>query len=131
MNFDSKMVENSGCLEIVVTGPYDLDEAIQKFPQVLEYCRHAGITCVLVDYSALPDQILETEIIIYTYRLEESYREYRNTGGHEVRFAFVGGENMDHPAVELIEKGDLPFRLFYNWFEAFEWLNVDDMLLSA
>ena len=125
MAVDVSMTQHSDYLEFVVTGSYDLNDAINKFSYVLEACRHTGLNKVLIDYRELQREDSATLKGLYAYGIENHYMKHLEAGGHEIQIAYVGQVVMTwEPGMEVAQKRKLPFKLFNNLNEALEWLGV-------
>jgi len=125
MAVDVKHIQHGDYLEIVVTGSYDLNDAINKFSYVLEACRQTGLDKVLIDFRELQREDSATIKSLYAFGVENQYRKYLDSGGHELQVAYVGPIVMSYePGMEVAEQRKLPFKLFDNPKEALEWLNV-------
>ena len=132
MELDFRMTEDSGCLEVVVSGSFDLDEAIEKFANVMGSRHQLGITKLLVDYTELNEQILVSEKIIYSYCIKDYYRVCRETRSPEIQMAFVFQSIMDNdPCADLAKTYDLPLSSFDDRGEAFGWLIGKDKMLPV
>jgi hypothetical protein len=61
MALDVTFVPHDAFLEVLVTGTYDMQDAIESFPLVLAACRQTGLCKVLIDccdLAGLPDSPL-------------------------------------------------------------------------
>ena len=125
MGFDLRIIPHDDYLEIVVTGSYDLDDAVNKFPHVLDVCRHKGLQKVLIDFTKVQGEGGSTEQSLYTFGIEDHYKKYLKSGGHELKIAYVGSMVASYePGVKIAELGELPFKLFDQNNKALEWLSV-------
>jgi len=125
MAIDVKMIQHSDYLEFVVTGSFDLNDAINKFLYVLEACRHTELDKVLIDYRELQREDSATIKGLYAYGIENHYMKYLESGGHELQFAYVGPIVMAwEPGMEVAKQSNLPFKLFSSPIDALEWLHV-------
>ena len=127
MAVDVEKIQHSDYLEFVVTGSYDLNDAIDKFLYVLEACSQTGLNKVLMDYRELQQEDSATIKSLYSYGIENHYTKYLESGGHEIQFAYVGPIVMTwEPGMEIAERSKWPFKLFDNLNDALEWLGVKD-----
>ncbi len=125
MTININLSKQSDYLEVAVTGSYDMNDAIYKFSHVLDACRLTDLSKVLIDYKELQAHGSETEKSLYAFGVEEHYQKHLNSGGHELQVAYVGPQVMNYkPGVKMAKNGGLPYKLFDNRNEAFEWLNV-------
>ena len=65
MALNGEFVQHTEYLEIIVTGMYDMEEAIDKFPLVLAACRDAKIAKTLIDFRKLGGDVYATEKVMY------------------------------------------------------------------
>ncbi|MCK5077066.1 MAG: hypothetical protein KAR38_11855 [Calditrichia bacterium] len=125
MALDINIIQHNDYLEIVVTGSYDMNDTIDKFSHVLDICRHTGLAKVLIDFRELQGQGSGTEKSLYAFGIEDLYLKYLNSGGHELKVAYVSLVVSSYePGVEIAKETELPFKLFDKQKDAFEWLNV-------
>ena len=127
MALDVKIIQHTDYLHVVVTGDYDMRDAIDKFPLVLSTCRLTGITKVLVDFRDINGVPAATEKILYTYGIVEHYNQYISHGGREIKFAFVGQSpqvSTFEPGKQIARNGNIPLYIGTDIDEALEWLNV-------
>jgi hypothetical protein len=127
MTIAIETIEHSDYLEFVVTGTYDLHEATEDFRQVLDACRRTGLKKVLVDYREFTDTDSGIEKTLYAFDVVSQYAWYLETGGHELRIAYLA------PVVLSFEPGadigrntpSLQFEIFDNPNDAREWLEIE------
>jgi hypothetical protein len=125
MAVDVDMIQHSDFLEFIVTGSFDLTDAINKFSYVIEACSQTGLDKVLIDFKGLEREDSATIKGLYAYGVENHYLEHLEAGGHELKIAYVGQIVMAwEPGMEVAEKNKLPFKLFNNLNDALEWLGV-------
>ena len=126
MTININIIHNNDYLEFFVTGTYDLIEAINRFPLVLDVCRLTGLTKVLIDFTELQGEGSGTEKCLYAFGIEDHYIKYINSGGHKLQVAYVGSSNPKYdPGAAIAKSSHLPFKLFDERFKAFEWLQVE------
>ncbi len=127
MVLNGELVQHTEYLEIIVTGMYDMEEAIDKFPLVLVACRDAKVAKVLIDFRKLGGEVHATEKVMYAWKIEEHYRNHLSTGGQNLQIAYLGQSPLVstfEPGVEFAESKGLPFALFEDSRKAIEWLSV-------
>ncbi len=128
MALNIKIVHNDDNLEVVVTGSYDMREAINRFPLVLSVVRFTGVSKVLIDFRDLAGIPAATEKILYAFGIQEHYEDYISAGGHAIKVAYVGKEptvSTFEPGLEVAQDTNMPFNLFTTIDEAYEWLGVN------
>lgn len=86
-------------LEIIVTGSYDLNQAINKFSQIYLYCNIAGLQKVLIDYRELQKNTGDTEKYLFGAGIADSYNNYLSSGGMSCNLLF------SHPQLLLTNLG--------------------------
>jgi hypothetical protein len=127
MALNVEFVEHTEYLEIIVSGTYDMEDAIDKFPQVLTACRNTKLAKALIDFREMGDTELATEKLLYAWKVEEHYKNHLSTGGQKLQIAYVGppGPAGTYEAgVEYAESKGLPLALFDDSRKAIEWLGV-------
>ena len=127
MALNGEFVQHTDYLEIIVTGMYDMEEAIVKFPRVLAACRDAKVAKALIDFRRLEGDEHATEKVMYAWEIEGHYRNHLSTGGQKLQIAYLGQSPLVstfEPGVEFAESKGLPFALFEDSRKAIEWLGV-------
>jgi hypothetical protein len=125
MALDVTMTPHDAFLEVVVTGTYDMQDAVDRFLHTLSACRLPGLCKVLIDFRDLTGLPAATERIMYAYEIQDQYYQHLSTGGQELMVAYVGIEphvgGWD-PGLEVAQESDMPFDTFTDIEEAYEWL---------
>jgi hypothetical protein len=127
MALDVRITQHDAFLEVVVTGTYDMQDAINRFPHVLSACRLTGSSKVLIDFRDLDGIPAATEKIIYAFGVQDHYDEHITTGGQELMIAFVGSApqvSTYEPGLQVARESNMPFDLFTGIKEAYEWLGI-------
>jgi len=125
MTIDIKIKQHNDFLEIIATGPYDLNEAINQFPHVLDVCRLSGLQKVLIDIRGLERQGSATEKSLYALGVVDHYENYLKLGGNELQIAYVDSiVTAYEPGAQIGERSKVHFKLFDKVDEALEWLGV-------
>lgn len=128
MSLDVRIHRHNEFLEVVVTGSYDLYEAIDNFPHVLFASQLQGLSKVLIDFRELSGNPAAIEKAIYAFEVRDRYLEHLAFGGQELSVAYVGSSHMVssyRPGMEVAKASKLSFNLFTDIHRAYEWLNVD------
>ena len=128
MALDVKIVQHDEYLEVLVSGAYGMQDAIDRFPHVLSACRLTGASKVLIDFRELTGIPAATEKVLYAFGVRDHYEKYISTGGQPLRVAYVGKAPLVstyEPGLQVAQDGKLPFDLFVDISEAYEWLGVD------
>lgn len=125
MAVDVEFIAHNEYLEAIVTGAYDLNEAINKFSKLLDLCRVTGLDKVIIDYRELQREDSAVFKGLYAVRIEELYLNYIKSGGHELEIAYLGPYILPYePGMEIAKQGELPIKLFDSPDEAMEWLDI-------
>lgn len=127
MALDIKIIQHDAFLEVVVSGDYNMQEAIDRFPHLLSACRLAGSPKVLIDFRNLTGIPAATEKIIYAFGIKDHYDEYISAGGQELMVAYVGSAphvSTYEPGLQIAKDSKMPFDLFTDIAEAYKWLGI-------
>jgi hypothetical protein len=127
MAIDVKMIQHNNYLEFVVTGSHDMNEAIDKFAELLDACKQTGIAKVLINYTQLVYNAGGTEKALYAFGAENQYLKYLKSGGHQLQLAYLAPKIHSYePGAEIGKKIEsLQFELFDNLDKAIAWLDVN------
>ena len=127
MALNVKIIQHEEFLEVVVTGTYNMQDAAEGFPHVLSTCRQAGLSKILIDFRNLTGTLAATEKVIYTFGIQDHYKNYISTGGQELMIAYVGNAQQVstyEPEQKIARDNNMPFDLFSDIEEAYEWLGI-------
>ncbi|MCP4158539.1 MAG: hypothetical protein GY760_00575 [Deltaproteobacteria bacterium] len=124
MAIDIKINQHNDYLEFVVTGSYDLNEAVEKFTHILNSCKFAELSKALIDVRELQGHGGGVEKSLYGIGVENLYIEYLKSGGHELQIAYLRPVTDYEPGMIIAERSGYQFKLFDKLSEALEWLNV-------
>lgn len=127
MTLSINVIQHSDFFQIVVTGTYNLQEAIDKFHYVLTSCNMTGISKFLIDFRELSGDRAALEKIIYALEVQDRYFKHLDAGGPKLLVAFVGSPSQVstyEPGLEIARQSDMPFTLFTNIEDAYDWLDV-------
>ena len=81
MSIEANIIEHDTYLEVVVTGTYDMQEAIDRFPNVISACKSTGLSRVVIDFRDLVGIPAATQKIIYAFGIQDHYENYIANGG--------------------------------------------------
>jgi hypothetical protein len=115
-------------VHVLARGEFDMDEAINRFPEVLAFCAVNSLTRVLVDYRAVDAAAVNTQRVIYLTSIGERYALYKEGGGAPLSIAFVGPEAMisqDGFGEEAAETLGLRIKATTEMAAAVEWLGIE------
>lgn len=125
MSLTIKINKHDDYLEVIATGPYDLDESINKFSQILDVCRITALQKVLIDHRGLERQGQATEKSLYAFGALNHYENYLRQGGKELQVAYVNSIiSAYEPGAQIGEMSKVNFKLFDDKNEALVWLKV-------
>ena len=65
MSLEVEIIQNKEYVEAIVSGEYDMQEAVDKFPIVLSACQITGLSKVLIDFRKLQRKIYAVQKIMY------------------------------------------------------------------
>lgn len=125
MNLQVDVNGNKEFLSVVLSGKYDLKKAIDSFPFILEGCKETKKCKALIDFRGITSRIESTEKFIYAVEITELYSIHLNTGGENVRFAYVGPPEQIssyEPGQEYANKSGIDMILTADYEAAVEWL---------
>ena len=118
-----EVVQHAEFIEFSVTGTYDLESAIAKFPLVITACRQTGKSKVLINHRDLVGEIMLTQELIYAHRIGEFYQNHLATGGQPLKIAFVGHETLSEAVTKAIgQTYGLDGIVTSDYQEAIKWL---------
>ena len=126
LKIDLEPYENH--LLALVTGEYDLDEALEGFSLLLAACQLTGRTRVVVDFRRMGGIPQATEKTVYALIAAQYYEDYRKGGGQALRIAYLGAAPAVvayEPGLDIVRQRNLPFRLFTSEQDAFSWLRIE------
>ncbi len=125
MAIDLKTTHHDCCLEVLVSGVFETQDAVDRFPELLSLCRKTGQRRVLIDYREMTGIPTSTEKTLYAFGIQDIYMTHLATGGQPMMVAYVGRPSQVssfEPGVEVARSNDLPFRLFTSRDDAIAWL---------
>lgn len=128
MPLNVEIIEHHECLEAVVTGHYDTQQAIDAFPHVLSICRLKGLSKILIDFRKISGVPAATEKIIYAYGILDHYDKHTTTGGQELMVAYVGRPpqiSTYQPGLEIAKERNMPFEVFTDMTACYQWLGIE------
>jgi hypothetical protein len=127
MALDVEIIPHDALLEVIVTGTYDMQDAINRFLHVLSACRISGLSKVLIDFRDLAGIPATTEKVLYAFGIQDHYYKHISTGGQEIMVAYVGRPPLVSTwelGLQIAKDHDIPLDLFTNVEEAYKWLGV-------
>jgi hypothetical protein len=127
MPLDIQVIQEPTHLRVEVTGTFDLQDAMARFPLVISACRLTGLTKVLIDSRRMQGDIAATEKAIYSLEVREQYLHHLASGGEPLRVAYLGSAprvSTYEPGQELAERENLPFLTTTELEDAMLWLGV-------
>jgi hypothetical protein len=118
------IVQQPSVLDVVVTGDFHMEEAVDRFRQVVDACRLTGIRKVLIDYRQLWGGAVGTEKTFYSFGIDDRCKRHIRSGGKSLLFAFVGPDAAGpDPGAQFADFTKFPGRLFGSREGAVAWLN--------
>ena len=127
MALEIKNIPRREHLEVIVSGEFNLQEAVEKISAALFSSRQNPFPKVLIDYRQLKGEILATEKVLYTYQMLEAYKSHLSKGGKELKFAYLGSPRLVRkfkPGIEMARKARVLAEIFTDFEKAINWLNL-------
>lgn len=120
-------IQHNKYLEFLVTGTFDLQDALDNFIKVLDICRLIKVSKVLIDFRKLRGLPFATEKSLYAFRAVEIYKKYLDFGGQPLKFAYVGIPpivSSYKPGLKIARSSEVDVDLFTDINKAYDWLDV-------
>lgn len=126
INMDYDYYVHEGCLEVHISGHFQLHEAIDKFELLLDFCHDNNLDKVILDHRKLTSPPENTLLYLYEFGIEDKYRRFRQVHNRSMHFAYI---HKNIPEIQHIPRlTDYSFimrsRSFDNLQEAFKWLKM-------
>ncbi len=128
MALNLAFIEDNDVLEIIITGNYTLDEAIERMPEVFAASQKAGLFLLLLNVCDLETRMDKSDEVIYAIGISNKYNEHLAGGGHKIKIAFLDAERNKpeySSALQVAQDENVPVNSFYNRDEALTWLRTD------
>ena len=130
MSTEQEMIHHKEYLEVIASGVFNLEDAIDYMPSVMHACRLNGLSKVLIDYRKLNGDIPVIEKIIFAQETIETYKYHLASRGKELKFAFAGKVpqvSSYKPGLEIAKKEGIQAIVTDDINEAFKWLGVKNI----
>lgn len=127
MSLEVEIIQHKEYVEAIVSGEYDTQEAVNKFPLVLSACQIAGLSKVLIDFRKLHGDIYAVQKIMFAQQAIVQIRNYFASEGKDLQIAYVGKApqvSTYEPGLEMAEREGMQAIVIEDINEAFEWLGV-------
>ena len=127
MSLEVVIIRHKEYLEAIVSGEYNLQEALHKFSRVLLACKIADLSKVLIDFRKLHGDIYAVQKIIYSHKVIGQVKDYFASKGKDLKFAYVGKApqvSTYKPGLEMAEKEGMQAIVSVDINGALEWLGV-------
>lgn len=127
MPLEVDIIPQKEYLKVIVSGDYDMQEAIDEFSFVLSACKITGLSKILIDFRKLHGEIYSIQKIIYSLQIVGQVKDYFASKGKDLQFAWVGKTpqvSKYKPGLEIAEREGIQAMLSVDINEAFEWLGV-------
>jgi hypothetical protein len=138
MTLEVGIIRHNEYVEAIVSGDYDMKEAVDKFQQVIFVCYTARLSKVLIDFRQLHGDIYAVQKIMYTHQVIDQVKNYLASGGNPLQVAYVGKApqvSTYEPGIEIADREGIQAIITVDINEAFEWLGVitpnSDMKLKS
>ena len=129
MSIEVEIIQNKEHVEAIVSGDYDIQEAIEKFQVILSACQIAGLKKILIDFRELHGDIYAVQKIMYTQQVVNQVKDCFASGAKDLQFAYVGKApqvSTYEPGLEVVEREGMQAILTGDINEAYEWLGVKE-----
>ena len=127
MSLEVEIIQHKDYVEAIVSGEYDMQEAVDKFALILSTCQITGLSKVLIDFRKLHGKIYAVQKIIYTHQVIDKLKNYFASRDKDLHFAYVGKApqiSTYEPGLEIVERERIQAIVTDDINEAFEWLGV-------
>jgi len=127
MSFKVAIIRHKEYVEAIVSGEYDMQEAVDKFTLVLGACQITGLSKVVIDFRKLHGDIYAVQKIMYTQQVIDKIKNYFASGGKDLQIAYVGKApqvSTYEPGLEMAEREEIQAIVTDDINEAVEWLGV-------
>ena len=114
-------------LLVLVTGEYDVKEAIDGLSLALAACKLTGLSKIVFDFRPLDGVPQATEKVIYALGADRLYEDYLQAGGRILKIACLwtaAAVNSFEPGYDIALKWNLPLKLFTCEKDAYRWLQL-------
>ena len=128
MSLEVEIIRHNEYVEAIVTGEYDHQEAIDKFPIVLTACKIEDFSKVLIDFRKLDGDIYAVQKIMYSLKVIDQIRYYFASKSKDMQFAYVGKApqvSTYEPGLEIAEIEGIQAITTVDINEALKWLGVE------
>lgn len=125
MTLEMDLTKHPDHLVFTITGTYETQPAIDKFPMVLEVCKFTGINKIMVDFRQLGGTTAAIEEMLYAMSIGDFYQQYLAGGGTPLGFAFVGTDRFVkawNPGVAIARDHGMKVLLTTDYEQALDWL---------
>lgn len=129
-----KFIKHDELLKVLVSGLFNLQDAIDRFLEVLAFSHNAKIFKVLIDFRKLGGIPFATEKSLYAIKGVELYNQYLVSGGQPLKFAYIGSApivSSFKPGLEIARNSGIEVDLFEDIEKAFEWLDAKKISQSS
>ena len=127
MSLEVEIIQHKEYVEAIVSGEYDMQEAVDKFALILSTCQITGLSKVLINFRKLHGKIYAVQKIIYTHQVIDKIKNYFASRDKDLQFAYVGKApqiSTYEPGLEIAERERIQAIVTDDINEAFEWLGV-------
>ncbi|MHA2061302.1 MAG: hypothetical protein ACW963_03315 [Candidatus Sifarchaeia archaeon] len=128
MSLEVEIIQHKEYVEAIISGEYDMQEAVNKFPPVLSACQIVGLSKVLIDFRKLHGDIYAVQKIMYTQQVLGQVKDYFATRSKDLQFAYVRKApqvSTNEPGLEMAEREGIQVIVTDDINEAFEWLGLN------
>jgi len=127
MSLELEVIQHKEYVEAIVSGEFDLQDAVDKFQNIIITCKIAGLSKVLIDYRELEGDILALQKIICSFQVIEQIKLYFESESRNIQFAYLGKApqvSSYKPGLEIAKMEGIQAIVTVDINEAYEWLGV-------
>ena len=127
MSLGVEVIQHKEYVEAIVSGEFDLQDAVDKFQVIIITCKISGLSKVLIDFRELEGDILALQKIICSFQVIEQVKLYFESKSSDIQFAYVGKApqvSSYKPGLEIAKMEGIQAIVTVDINEAYEWLGV-------
>ena len=127
MSLGVEVIQHKEYVEAIVSGEFDLQDAVDKFQVIIITCKIAGLSKVLIDFRELEGDILALQKIICSFQVIEQVKLYFESKSSDIQLAYLGKApqvSSYKPGLEIAKMEGIQAIVTVDINEAYEWLGV-------
>lgn len=127
MSLEVEIIQHKEYVEAIVSGEYNMQDAVDKFQPILITCKYTGLSKVLIDYRKLQGDIFALQKIFCAFQTIELIKLYFASKSKDMKLAYLGKipqVSTYKPGLRIAEIEDIQAIVTVDINEALEWLGV-------